>query len=93
MVTFAKSGWYINTCTKNVLYQNCVGRYEVSKPFVVIITKMSEGKIQMHKETDSRQDQLAALDLNFGCHNKEYIKYHLLSLLKASAGQRKKTMF
>ena len=45
MTTFEKSGWYINTCTKNVLYQICVGRYEVSKTFVVIITKMSERKI------------------------------------------------
>jgi len=45
MMTFAKSEWYINNCTKNVLYQNCVERCEVSKTFVAIITKMSEGKI------------------------------------------------
>jgi len=37
--------------------------------------------------------QLAALDLNFRCHNKEYIEYQLLSLLNEIADQRRKIMF
>jgi len=45
MMIFAKSGWYVNTCTKTILYQKCVEKYEVSKNLVVIITKMSERKI------------------------------------------------
>lgn len=45
MLTLEKSGRYVNTCTKNVLCQRWVGRYEVPKNFVDIITKMSDRKI------------------------------------------------
>jgi hypothetical protein len=42
---------------------------------------------------DSGQGQLAALDLNFGCHNKKSTDYELLSLLNEIANQRRKIIF
>jgi hypothetical protein len=42
---------------------------------------------------NSGQGQLAALDLNFACHNKKFIDYQLLNLSKETANQRRKIMF
>jgi hypothetical protein len=46
-----------------------------------------------YNATGSGHGQLAAIDLNFRCHNKEYIEYHLLSLLNEIADQRRKILF
>lgn len=43
-----------------------------------------------YNASDSGQGQLEALDLNFGCQNKGFIDYQLLSLLNKIADQRGK---
>jgi hypothetical protein len=45
-----------------------------------------------YNATDSGQGQLVALDLNFGCYNKEFFEYQLLSLSNEIANERRKIM-